>query len=248
MRALALALALAALVACGGSEKSADEPDRDKITLGDRSGDRRSGMPDDPDEDEPDDIEVEGTRGKLDSYDIEQGMEPHKTGLAKCYHSRVKRTKYVGGKVQLQYLIARDGTVKKVQVSESDLGAWPIEKCLLGIARSMQFPKPKGGEAHFSVPFDFTSNRSVKWWTEDRVDQEIGDVMSQLGQCQDAGSDVWVTLYVGTRGKVKSAGFASAADQPPSDAWADCAEAKVKSWVLSDPRGRIAKMMFRFNP
>ena len=112
----------------------------------------------------------------------------------------------------------------------------------------MQFPKPKGGEAHFSLPLDFTSNRSVRWWDEDRVDKEIGDVMSQLSECDGSASDVWITLYVGTRGKVKSTGFASAAETPIPDAWADCAEGKVKSWVLSDPRGRVAKMMFRFNP
>jgi hypothetical protein len=55
-------------------------------------------------------------------------------------------------------------------------------------------------------------------------------------------------MYVGTRGQVKSTGFASASETPLDDAWADCAEIKVKAWVLSDPRGRIAKMMFRFNP
>lgn len=244
-----LALLAAALLACGGSEKSSDGPGgRDKIELGDRSSERRSGVPGDEDEEEDGDIQISGTRGKLDSYDIEKGMEPHKTDLAQCYHAKIKRTKFVAGKVQLKYLVARDGTVKSVQVSESDLGAWPVEKCLLDIARSMQFPKPKGGEAHFSLPLDFSANRPIQWWNEERVDQEVGDVMSELSECEGSASDVWVTLYVGTRGKVKSAGFASAAESPLPDTWADCAEAKVKAWVLSDPRGRVAKMMFRFNP
>lgn len=242
-----LAIACALLVACGGSDKSADGPgDNDKITIGDRHAARHTNTPDD--DDEPEDIEIQGTRGKLDSYDIEQGTKPHNTDLAQCYFSRVKKKKYVGGKIQLKYIVARDGTVKQVQMEQSDLGAWPIEKCLLDIARSMKFPKPKGGEAHFSLPLDFTSNRGVQWWTEERVDQEVGDVMGQLSDCEGSANDVWVTLYVGNRGQVKSVGFSSEAETPIEDTWADCAEAKVKEWVLTDPRGRIAKMMFRFNP
>ena len=88
-----LALILAAVVACGGSDTSADEPGREKIELGDRSklGQGERDDPDETDEGDDDGIQIEGTRGKLESYDIERGMEPHKTartGAPKMASSR----------------------------------------------------------------------------------------------------------------------------------------------------------------
>ena len=64
-------------------------------------------------------------------------------------------------------------------------------------------------------------------------------------RCSEAPpSDVVVTLYVGTRGKVQSVGFASSA-APLSDGWADCAAEMIQSWQLVDPRGQVAKLTYR---
>jgi hypothetical protein len=112
----------------------------------------------------------------------------------------------------------------------------------------MSFVAPKGGEAEFSVPLDFSSPRSVEWWDEERTAREIDDVTGELGDCPGGASDIWVTLYVGRGGKVTSVGFASSAKPPIADEWADCAAGKAASWVLSDPRGKVAKLSFRFNP
>jgi hypothetical protein len=238
-------LAAVGVAACGGSEKPADDPAGSEA---DPSELRASQSDDDSDESAPQDIEVEGTRGKLERADIEQGMEPHSAALAQCYTAVSRRTRYVSGKLELKYVVAKDGGVKQVQIAQSDLGAWGVERCLLDIAGTMTFVRPRGGEAEFSVPLDFSGSRPITWWDEERAEREVGDVIGELGECPGNASDVWVTAYVGARGKVTSVGFASAAKTPITQDWGDCAESKVKSWVLTDPRGRPAKLSFRFNP
>jgi hypothetical protein len=235
-------LALAALIAagCGGSDKGAgaDEPGAggdDKPTIAPSDG---------GDDSEPDDIEVQGTKGTFQPGQIETSIQPHARELSACYEDFSRKTKYVGGKIELRYAVGKDGSLLHVQVAQSDLGSWTVEKCILGVARSVKFPAPKGGDAEFSVPLAFTSPRSPDWWDEGRAATEVGDVVGQLSEC-GAASDVTVTLYVGPRGKVTSVGFASAAKTPLTDDWADCAETKIKSWVMTDPRGKIAKMSFR---
>jgi hypothetical protein len=54
-----------------------------------------------------------------------------------------------------------------------------------------------------------------------------------------------ITAYVGPRGQVRSVGFAEPSGGL-SDEWAACAVEVVKSWSLSDPRGKIAKLSFGF--
>jgi len=55
-------------------------------------------------------------------------------------------------------------------------------------------------------------------------------------------------LYVANRGVVKSVGFSVKGDTALPDEWADCAEAKAKAWTLTDPRGKITKLSFVYNP
>lgn len=239
--------------ACGGSDKpiesaSGPDDDDDRIARGDRAGGRHSAVPD-VDEDDDDDLEVEGLRGHLDPYDIQQGVKPHSATLSACFTKQVKKRGYIGGKVAFKFVVTPVGAVKQVQVQESDLGAWEIEACLLAIARQMQFKQPRGGEAEFDLPLEFQPKRAVLWWDEERTETEVGlERLAELTACEPAPSNVWVTLYVGTRGKVMSAGFASPAKQPIDDAWATCAQAAISAWTLADPRGQIAKGGFRFNP
>jgi len=252
MRA-ALYLAITGLVAagCGGAGKGdVDEPGppREKIVA-----EHDPSLDEEPDTQEEDDdneeFEVEGLTGHLDPYDIEQGMAPHNQALAACYHDNVRKMRFVDGKVEMKYKVGRDGAVKSVYLSESDLGAWNIESCLLAIARSMKFKKPRGkGDADFSIPLDFTSGRTrALWLSDDQSQAEVEDYIDMLDECEGSPSDVWITLYVGPRGKVKSVGFASKNGTSFTDEWAECAQTMIMDWQLTDPRGKISKLAFQYN-
>lgn len=248
------ALVIALVCACGGSDKKAEEPTGDdRLAIGDRDPETREPLVvEDDDEGDDGNLQVSGLRGRLDAYDIERGVQPHAAALTACYNGQVGRQRYIGGDVELKYLVSKVGEVKQVQLAKSDLGAWHIEKCLLETARQMTFAKPKGGEAVFSLPLEFSATRSVQWLEEDVGVAQVQPFVSELRACAAEAStrnprQVTVTVYVGPRGVVKSVGFASDAKHEITDEWADCAEAKIKAWTLADPLGRIAKLAFRYN-
>src|SRR5690606_35101554 len=220
-----------------------------------RDGPRQRFLPGQDDEDEShheDGFEVSGTQGHLDPHDIQRALEPYSGDMASCYESRVRKRRYLEGKVELRFNVSREGQTRWVQMLDSSLGAWPVEKCLLDIARSVEFDPPRGrGDATFSVPLEFNSGRQrALWLSEEQAEAEVAAEKERLVACaEELGeaepADVWVTLYVGRRGKVQSVGFANRGEQPVSDTWAACAEQKVMAWQLTDPRGTIHKLGFR---
>ena len=206
---------------------------------------------------EPDDgVDVVSTHGHMDPAVVDAGLEPHKQDLSDCYTTRVGQRRWLGGHVALHWEINKAGEVTAVKISESDLGAWSVEKCLLEIARVATFDKPIGGDADFMVPLDFALQKSARsqaaTWDEDQGLKAVGGQLAALDECAKAkgvkgGSpaDVTVTLYVGPQGKAQSVGFSS----PRSvldDAWAECAENVALSWRLPDPKGTVAKLAVRY--
>ncbi len=247
---------LALLTACGGADSKVNGPDtaaNEPLLLDyEGSGGHQSGAPD-MDDDDDDGMEIEGLRGYLSSYEISKGIDPHSTALANCFHSQAKRKKYLGGDIELSFVVNRDGSVKSVRVSKSTLGAWPVEECLLEIGQAMSFAKPKGGEADFSIPLEFEPSRSPNWWSEEKGESVLGALPKQLASCaKESGApnprNVWVTLYLANRGVISSSGFASPNEAGIDPKWAQCAATKISKWTLADPRGKIAKLGFRYNP
>ncbi|MEO8701674.1 MAG: AgmX/PglI C-terminal domain-containing protein, partial [Kofleriaceae bacterium] len=196
---------------------------------------------------EPEDgVEVVSTRGHMDPAVVEVGLAPHKASLSDCYTTRVGRRRWLGGHVALHWDINKDGEVTAVKLAESDLGAWPVEKCLLEVARMATFGKPIGGDADFMVPLDFTSKGKPAFWDEDEGIKAVGGQLVKLDACAKTKgvkgghpSDVTITVYVGPQGKAQSVGFASA-KTVLDDLWVDCAEKAALAWRLPDPKGTVA--------
>lgn len=250
----ALCLAVGASACGGGGEKKPEKPEKasDDDDGGDRSGDRRASVPDIGEEDD-DDVQIAGLKGRLDPYDIKKGLEPHQAALFACFTDKVGRRKYLGGSVEFQFVVSPDGTVKSVHMLRSDLGNWTMEKCMLDICQAMTFAKPQGrAEADFTVPLDLDARRPVATWDDARVQEVITEEqVATLTACaEETGmgdpSGVWLTIYVGGRGKILSVGM-TAPDGPIDPTWAQCAHDKVKEWTLVDPRGR-AKFSYQYNP
>ncbi|HTJ40616.1 MAG TPA: AgmX/PglI C-terminal domain-containing protein [Kofleriaceae bacterium] len=239
-------LLLIFLAACGGATKPAPivkQPDPPVAQA-------------DPDDEEENDdgLAVEGTKGHMDPKAIEAGVSPHQIELEGCFTSQVAKRRFLGGKVELKWMVDAEGALKSVQIATSDLGAWPVEKCLLDISRGMEFTKPKGGATDFSIPLEFSGKQSSTWWDADVGEEAAAKHKKDLAKCEKAGTrapeDAMITAYVGARGKVVSVGFATTQEsglEPEAwDAWADCAEKRILAWQLPDPRGSIAKLAFHY--
>ena len=89
---------------------------------------------------EPEDgVTIINAHGRMEPEAVEAGIKPHTDELESCYMTKVGRRRWLGGHVQLHWDIKKDGTVTSVKLAESDLGAWPLEQCLLEVARAATF-------------------------------------------------------------------------------------------------------------
>lgn len=240
MRAHVLLLAAAA---CGGSSapKQPEEPVVSSKPI------TRVPVEEPPEEEG---VTIINARGRMDQAAIQAGLEPHNQELIDCYMTKVERRRWLGGHVVLKWDIKKDGTITAIKLVESDLGNWPIEKCLLEVARSASFGKPIGGDADFTVPLDFVAKGRLVTWEEDKGLKAVGGQTVKLDACAAKGkvpvpNDVTITVYVGPAGKAQSVGFSSAATVI-DDKWGDCAEKAAMAWRLPDPKGIVAKLAIKY--
>jgi len=250
-RAIIAGFAASLILACGGGSDSAGKKTTPTTTSDDPNPDKHdSKVPDVDDDDGEGEVSIVGTKGHLEKAQIDAGMAPHLSDLTGCYTKKLGGQRYVGGELEFKFVIAPDGTVDKVFLKRSTLGSWSMEECMLDVSRKMKFAKPRGGKpANFSVPLQLKGTRATTWWDEDKGTKEAGDKPAKLKVCAKKTTDpknVFATVYVGTRGKILSVGFASP-NGPVAAVWAKCAAAMVAKWQLADPRGHIAKAGFRYN-
>lgn len=246
-----------ALAACGGSPRASE----DRTAAGAR---RSSGAG----ADEPEDgVEVQSSRGVLEPEQIRQVVEPHSNELSGCYLSRVGDRRWLGGRVQLKWELDGTGAVRDVHIAESDLGSWPVERCLLGISRRLKFPAPRGGsDTDFTVPLEFSATGSAAPWSEERSAEALGPQLTRLDECAampaaaptaptapagdpaaaSAPREVLITLYLGAQGQVLSSGFAVDEAEGFSEKWADCAHRVVQAWRTTEPKVPVAKLSVRY--
>jgi len=234
---------LFALVACGGSKPPPPPPPKPEPPPTPVA--KRVPIEDS----EPDEgVTVVNAHGHMDKAAVEAGISPHSTELSDCYMKNVKRRRWLGGHVLIHWDIKKDGTVTAVKLmAESDLGAWPIEKCLLEVARSASFDKPIGGDADFTLPLDFSAKGASLPWSEDQAMRAVGGQLVKLEACDKKHArphDVTITMYVGPHGRAQSVGFSSDATEI-DDKWAECATKAAMGWRLPDPKGIVAKLAVR---
>lgn len=234
-------LAIAVLAGCGGSAPPPAKPEPEVSPI------PKTRVPVEDDEDE-EGVEIVNARGRMDPKVVEAGIAPHAQALAECYTTNLKRRRWLGGRVVLHWEIQADGTVTAVRFAESDLGNWPIERCLLEVARVATFGKPIGGDADFQLPLEFTAKGRLISWTDDQAVRAVGGQLVKLDACAkgdvSAPTGVTVTVYVGPGGRAQSVGFAAAT--LIDDAWAECAEKAALAWRLPDPRGQVAKLAVKY--
>lgn len=232
-----------ALAACGGSAPPAEPAPK----VSPRPLTRIAA-----EEPEPDDgVSVVAAKGHMDPRAVEAAMAPRRAELTGCYTERVGKRRWLGGHVIMRWEIAADGTVERVLLADSDLGAWPIEKCLLDIARSLSFGKPIGGAAELTLPFDFSGTSETGRWDLEQSVRAVGGQLAKLAACSKGNphgpEEVAITIYVGAHGRAASVGFASATSAL-DDAWAACAEKAALAWRLPDPKGQVTKLAVRYRP
>jgi TonB family protein len=174
--------------------------------------------------------------GTIDGAAVQRALDAAAGDLQACYGSGAGGLRYVGGHVRVLARVDAKGRVKRTEVADSDLGSWPVERCLLEVARKLALPAPKGGEAVVEIPLDFQPAAPADE-LPGAAARAAAAKLRAIYRCPGGPKSVPVTLYVAAGGAVTSAGFAGIA----SPTWGDCAAARVRALRLDDPLGRVLK-------
>jgi hypothetical protein len=209
---LSLLFALFGAIGCGGSEKKVEEP---KPEVEKPKPREESKTPN-----------IEYDLGMV-SPDIAKRRFGELKGMWNdCYLEEHKTHEVLAGKVTLTIRTNKDGSVKWVYVTDSDLGNRKVEKCMLDAVRSLNWGKPmdaREGEipSHtFGWELD-DDDRPADVASSSNVLGPIGANKGKIAACKkDSKAKFTVTLYVQKNGKPKSVGVAT--DDPSGEEAADC--------------------------
>lgn len=223
------------LVACGGGSESTESSESGGTmqSSGGEEG-RRA--------DRDDGVEIEGLMGTLSQMEIQRGLEPRMNRFLQCFERRWGQVEVLGGRIELAFRIARDGSVRWVYPRRSSVGDRETERCMLDVARAIRFPQPHGGEAEFAFPLDVDPPDDVRpplnWDEEHMADTDV-DRAAMASSC---GGSFVVTAYVAPGGGVITAGAATAS--PEAAEQIDCVVDAVRAVQMRDPGSYPAKVTF----
>jgi TonB family protein len=179
-------------------------------------------------------IDVQQDHGFISQEAAQDAVMGRWPALRGCYREAGAATSFAGGPVTLRFLVDPSGATSEVQVAESRLGNYEVERCLQTASRTITFPRPRGGapaSVDYTLDFQPTGEVAVIDVPDDAsltalVGQQVGARCQALG-----GDEVFATLYVDATGAVRSAGLASPASLDGTAA--DClATALRKARVL----------------
>jgi hypothetical protein len=197
--------------------------------------------------DEPDSaVGVELERGFLNQNEVNAVLEKHTATLISCYERAGEARRYAAGTVKLRFLVAASGEVTDVLVVGSQLGNYPVERCLVVEGRKIPFPKPGGGRpCDFDYELEFRSSQphSVVDLKADHFGRKLSGRVPALGRCGSPGDGaVAAVAYIRPGGQVVSVGLQS--NKPIDTLAAKCVVDQIHSWKLRGKKGNLVRTQF----
>ncbi len=221
------------LVGCGHSEapppKLADAPEEESS-----AGD-------------PQPIEVNGEVGGLSESQVNRGFEHALRGLKQCLNEGARRVEYLAGDVGFLVEVDRSGT-SRVSVEQSTLGDRTTEKCMVGVLKTENWPKPVGGErGEARKSFSFDPPRPVRppvEWSAEDLKEELAKLGTKLDRCKHGQAGAFTaTIYVDPSGQPLAAGVTL--PNAEAEGMADCIVGVLMSAKYRSPGSWAAKASFQ---
>ena len=179
---------------------------------------------------------VQNEIGVYNASDLEEALGEHMDEVRACYARAGHAQKYAGGQVTLRFIVRGDGKPRDVLVIATELGNYDVERCLVDVARGVQFPPPDGKKATtFEYPVEFKSTHEVQVQDLDgslKIDHDINAQMHSLSGCgsvADGGASA--SFYIGSGGTVSSVGLA--AESPLNEKAGACVAREIRRWRMS---------------
>lgn len=219
---------------------AAKAPARDKDAVS-RDKDKAAG----------DGMQLSGTGlvGQLDAPACEKVLREAAPEVKKCYEEAASRLFYLGGRIEAKLTIGPSGQPRAVALTQSTVGSYEVERCIVTALNKLRFPPPKGGDGELTYPVEFAAKTPVGSFSEQQVLGKLD--VAKLKPCQGkakkpkagdktaAVSAMRATLYIGPGGQVTAVGFA--AEDPIDDGVARCLQGKIQAARLDDPLGKMVK-------
>jgi hypothetical protein len=197
-----------------------------------------------------DDVDLDFSQGYFNQGDVNEILEKHTTRLTSCYERAGGAAKFAGGVVKLRFLVGPDGVVHDVLVIDTEIGNYPVERCLVVEGRKIPFPQPGGGSgADFEYSLEFRSSKQthVVDWQKDVLRRRVMAKLPSLSRCGNPGvgdRPVAAVAYISPRGYIVSVGLASAGQLDTMAAM--CVVEEIHKWRFA-PRadqGQLVRTIF----
>jgi len=95
--------------------------------------------------------------GNTDPKLVQAIVRRHMNQIKYCYQRELTKDATLAGRIELKFVIGKDGHVTSAEVKSSTMNNSSVESCLSGRFKRMMFPKPAGGGISIvSFPFEFS--------------------------------------------------------------------------------------------
>jgi len=179
---------------------------------------------------------LENEVGVYESADVEAALAERMDEVRGCYRRAGRAQRYAGGTVTLRFAVQGDGTTEDVLVIGSDLGNYEVERCLVGVGRTVKFPAPSGNKATtFEYPVEFRSTHELQVLDLDesiKIEHDMAVSMHLLAGCgpvSETGASA--IFYVEPSGAIGSVGLATSS--PVNEEAAACTVREMRRWRMS---------------
>jgi TonB family protein len=179
---------------------------------------------------------LENEVGVYESADVEAALAERMDEVRGCYRRAGRAQRYAGGTVTLRFAVQGDGTTEDVLVIGTDLGNYEVERCLVGVGRTVKFPAPNGNKATtFEYPVEFRSTHELQVLDLDesiKIEHDMAVSMHLLAGCgpvSETGASA--IFYVEPSGAIGSVGLATSS--PVNEEAAACTVREMRRWRMS---------------
>jgi hypothetical protein len=193
-----------------------------------------------------DELQISLERGVISQEAAQDAVARRLPDLTRCYTRAGAAMGFAGGRVSLRFLVDGRGAITDVRVTESRLGNFEVERCLIEVGRTVIFPRPRGNASatvDYSLEFRSTGDLAVTDLAPQVVEPRLPTLYARLGGCPGLGpEEVTATLYVDTAGAVRSAGLAS--EEAVAAEAADCVATALRRWTvrLTEVRAGVGRV------
>lgn len=191
--------------------------------------------------------------GGLDPDQVKAAVHRITPEVDRCVEKGRKRLPILGGEVALSVTVGAGGRAEATYVSHSTMGDQSVERCIVEVFRSQQWPRPVGGKiGKIDQHFEFDSGEELISWQGAELERAMSaeedgkgafeELKKKLSECgTEAGATrLEVTLYLDEDGIAQTAGVASS-DGKAAKAGA-CVETVVKTTSFPAPGRSFTKV------